>query len=65
MNIYCEIINNLIYETTNQNYRVLQNIRAINADNGIYEALNVINQIKDIEDKFTPIFNFYNAIIYF
>ena len=62
MNIYCEIINNLIYETTNQNYRVLQNIRAINADNGIYEALNVINQIKDIEDKFTPIFNFYNAI---
>ena len=64
MNAYHEIINNLIntYETKNQNYRVLQNIRAINAANEIYESLNLINQISEIDDKFIALFNFYNSI---
>ena len=66
VNILYEINNTILnnYEKQNRNYQILQNVKGISTNNGIFEELKKLNKITDITNKdcLSNIINFYNNI---
>ena len=57
-----EHILNIYDKQNNRNYQILQNIKLINTNNEIFQALKKINKITDDSDQFSDILKLYNNI---